>query len=81
MITDGKRLNIEEYTTPSSSNFSPQKNNTILPDSIHPPESPLSQALKRANIPMISTSEDQYFLNQATGKIRIMSLTFGAFSR
>lgn len=67
MITDGKRLNIEEYMSPSSSNFSKQKNNTILPDSIHPPESPLSQALKRANIPMISTSEDQYFVNQATG--------------
>ena len=64
MITDGKRLNIEQYT--SSPNSNSQKT-TILPDTITSPQSPLSQALKQANIPMVRTIEDQYFVNHPSG--------------
>ena len=62
MLTEGKRMTVEEYSpnVQSSSN----SNSSVV---VHPPPSPLSEAIKRSKITL--TPDDQYLIKANSGKI------------
>ena len=61
MLTEGKRMTVEEYSpnVQSSSN----SNSSVV---VHPPPSPLSEAIKRSKITL--TPDDQYLIKANSGK-------------
>lgn len=61
MLTEGKRMTVEEYSpnVQSSSN----SGSVVL----HPPPSPLSEAIKRSKITL--TPDDQYLIKANSGKL------------
>ena len=60
MLTEGKRMTVEEYSpnVQSSSN----SNSSVV---VHPPPSPLSEAIKRSKITL--TPDDQYLIKANSG--------------
>lgn len=58
MLTEGKRMTVEEY----SPNVQSSSNSVV----VHPPPSPLSEAIKRSKITL--TPDDQYLIKANSGK-------------
>ena len=57
MLTEGKRMTVEEY----SPNVQSSSNSVV----VHPPPSPLSEAIKRSKITL--TPDDQYLIKANSG--------------
>ena len=74
MLTEGKRMTVEEYSpnVQSSSN----SNSSVV---VHPPPSPLSEAIKRSKITL--TPDDQYLIKANSGNFLKRTVLGGARSR